>query len=152
MATTDDKQRVFLDTNILIRSTVKTAPMHLETRIALDRLWKTRSELWISRQVLREYMVNVTRHQTFMQPLPISTVLKRVRFFMGNFELAEDSDVVTDNLLRLISTIEVSGKQIHDANIVATMQAYGIDQLLTNNVEDFTHFASLITILPIVSS
>ena len=149
MATMDVRRRVFLDTNILIRSTVKTAPMHQETRIALDKLWKAQCELWISRQVLREYMVNVTRHQTFMQPLPISTVMKRVKYFVSNFELAEDSEIVTDNLLSLISTIEISGKQIHDANIVATMQAYDIEELLTNNVEDFTRFSSLIRILPV---
>jgi hypothetical protein len=43
----------------------------------------------------------------------------------------------------------VSGKQIHDANIVATMIAYRIEYLLTHNVVDFERFTSLIHILPL---
>lgn len=43
----------------------------------------------------------------------------------------------------------MSGKQIHDANIVATMIAYRIEYLLTHNVVDFERFTSLIHILPL---
>ena len=38
------------------------------------------------------------------------------------------------------------GKQIHDANIVATMLRYGVLALLTCNPEDFLRFKTLITI------
>ena len=33
-----------------------------------------------------------------------------------------------------------SGKQVHDANIVATMLAHGVGRLLTFNVADFQRF------------
>ena len=39
---------------------------------------------------------------------------------------------------------------LHDANIVATMQAYGITQLLTHNEKDFDRFSSLISVQPLV--
>lgn len=38
---------------------------------------------------------------------------------------------------------------LHDANIVATMLAYNIPALLTNNTEDFARFAGVITFLPL---
>ncbi len=38
------------------------------------------------------------------------------------------------------------------ANIVATMQAYGIRHLLTHNTDDFKRFSGLITVLPIEAS
>ncbi|MEH2170887.1 MAG: hypothetical protein V7K41_30400 [Nostoc sp.] len=41
------------------------------------------------------------------------------------------------------------GKQVHDANIVATMLVYGIPQLLTHNTSDFARFSGLITVLPL---
>jgi len=35
---------------------------------------------------------------------------------------------------------KIGGKQVHDTNIVATMQAYGIPALLTHNTKDFERF------------
>jgi hypothetical protein len=57
---------------------------------------------------------------------------------------------VTAHLLSIVTRVPVAGKQIHDANIVATMQAYGLSKLLTHNVSDFARFSSFIQILPIV--
>ena len=53
--------RIFVDTNILTRATIVTAPLHEKARAALEKLWKDGAELWISRQVVREYVANVAR-------------------------------------------------------------------------------------------
>ena len=45
--------------------------------------------------------------------------------------------------------IPSGGKQVHDANIVATMLIYGIPQILTHNTADFARFSELITVLPL---
>ena len=56
-------------------------------------------------------------------------------------------------LADFLRTISLSGKQIHDANIVATMLTYNIPILLTtNNIADFKRFSHLITILPLDAS
>jgi predicted nucleic acid-binding protein len=36
------------------------------------------------------------------------------------------------------------------ANIVATMQVYGICQLIMHNVDDFTRFSVFITVVPLI--
>ncbi len=41
----------------------------------------------------------------------------------------------------------MGGKQVHDANIAATMLAHGITRLLTFNVADFQRFAGLIELI-----
>jgi predicted nucleic acid-binding protein len=46
--------------------------------------------------------------------------------------------------------IVIGGAQIHDANIVATMQVYNIPTLLTHNTKDFKRFSSLISIMPLI--
>ena len=102
--------------------------------------------MWISRQVLREYIAVITREQTFMKPMSSATVIERINYFQSHFNIAEDNALVTENLLKLLETVAVGGKQIHDANIVATMQSYSIAHLLTVNVSDFTRFASLINV------
>lgn len=141
---------VFLDTNILVYANVASAPLHQAAITAIQNLWDSDSELWISRQVLREFLVTVTRPQTFAGPRPISTALARVRYFQTRFKVAEDGPEIMERLLALMAQVSVAGKQVHDANIVATMQTYGISHLLTHNTADFKRFAGLITVLPLV--
>jgi hypothetical protein len=50
------------------------------------------------------------------------------------------------------SAAPVGGKQVHNANIVATMLAHGIPRLFTHNVADFNRFSTLIEILPLVEA
>jgi predicted nucleic acid-binding protein len=40
---------------------------------------------------------------------------------------------------------------VHDANIVATMRAHGIDRLATLNAADFKRFEDEISLEPLVS-
>ena len=100
--------------------------------------------------VLREYLAVLTRPQTFTSPISIPTLASQVRAFESRFRIAEEGANVTSQLLSLVGQFAVGGKQIHDANIVATMQVHGIGQLLTHNVSDFSRFAPLIQVLPIV--
>jgi predicted nucleic acid-binding protein len=72
-----------------------------------------------------------------------------VRYFAERFHVAEDGPEVTENLLSLVEQVVLGGKQVHDANIVATMLAHEIGQVLTHNVKDFARFSSFITVLPL---
>jgi predicted nucleic acid-binding protein len=140
---------VFLDTNILVYANVSSAPLHALALSRLQQLWEVGHAMWISRQVLREYVAVLTRPQTFSQPQPTAVVVERVRFFLSHFQVADENAVITENLLTLLTPFDVKGKQVHDANIVATMQAYGVTHLLTHNASDFQRFADLITIMPL---
>ena len=148
MATTDARA-VFLDTNILVKANVASASLHEEARKAIQDLAAGDYMLWISRQILREYLTVVTRPQTFMKPLPMAVALERIRYFQSHFVVADDTGQVTEALIALLETVPVGGKQIHDANIVATMQVHGVHSLLTDNVDDFKRFTSYIRLLPL---
>ena len=41
------------------------------------------------------------------------------------------------------------GKQVHDANIVATMRVHSVPRLLTHNVRDFARFGAVIEVVPL---
>ena len=147
MATTD-ADGLFVDTNVLVYANVAEAPLH---QTALDAISTARDRgcrLWISRQVIREYLVVMTRPQTFPS-LSRELVLDQIRAFGGHFSIAEDSADVTQHLLALLATHPVGGKRIHDANIVATLLAWNIPKLLTHNTEDFTGFNDLIQVEPL---
>ncbi len=147
--TNGEGERIFLDTNILVYANAAEAPLHQLALSAIKTRYEAKGELWISRQILREYLVTFSRPQKFMNPRPISTVVERIRYFQSRFRVSEDNAIVTARLLELVQQFPTGGKQVHDANIVATMLAYGIPALLTNNTDDFTRFSGLISIVPL---
>jgi predicted nucleic acid-binding protein len=142
--------RYFIDTNILIFANLPTHPFNGAAKGKLLALAATGAEIWVSRQVLREYLAGMTRPRTFTGSTTMTALVADVQHFERTFHVAEDNAAVTATLLALVSGIPVIGRQIHDANIVATMQEYGIQNLLTDNIADFARFGHLITVVPLV--
>jgi len=105
----------------------------------------------ISQQVLREYLAVATRPQATAPPLPRATALADIRRFRASFEIAADNPSVLDRLLQLLATHSVAGKQVHDANVVATMLDHGVHRLLSFNTADFRPFIGLITLVPLAT-
>jgi len=136
---------LFLDTNTLVYANIIEAPLHQQALTAINNARLAGRTIWISRQVIREYLATLTRPQTFGQ-LPKATVLAQVVQFISQFEVADDTIAVTRQLVALIENHQVGGKQVHDANIVATMLANGIPCLLTHNTKDFERFNGAIKI------
>ncbi len=141
---------VFVDTNILIYSTTTLSPYHNSAVAKLQTLVTVGHPLWTSRQVLREYLAAMSRPGTLTVPVPMATLLGDVRAFETRFSIAEDGAIVTSHLLNMLGSIPCAGKQVHDANIVATMLAQGIPNLLTHNIADFNRFAGLIMVIPLI--
>lgn len=142
-------QACFVDTNVLVFAASSGAPLHRRASEELRKRVESGQELWVSRQVLREYLATLSRPQTFAKPRPARELASDIRYFLGHFHLAEEGSAVTEKLLELIERVEIGGKQIHDANIVATMLASGIPALLTHNVGDFARFSDVIEVIPL---
>ncbi|MEH1908040.1 MAG: type II toxin-antitoxin system VapC family toxin [Nostoc sp.] len=140
---------VFVDTNILVYANLALSPFHIQAAERLQALAEQGIDLWISRQTLREYLAAMTRRSDLTGNIPITSLVADVRYFASYFRLVEDNLLVTERLLTLMEEIPSGGKQVHDANIVATMLIYGIPQLLTHNTSDFARFSGLITVLPL---
>jgi hypothetical protein len=49
---------------------------------------------------------------------------------------------------RLVTTYRVSGKNVHDARIVALMNLHGLTRILTFNVADFARYPTIEAIHP----
>lgn len=140
---------VFVDTNILIYAQQALSPFHPAATAKLRELATAGHTLWVSRQVLREYLVAMSRPGALTAPILMASLMHDVRTFEAQFGVAEDGPAVMAHLLNLLGSVPCLGKQVHDANIVATMLAHGIPKLLTHNTGDFTRFASWITVLPL---
>ena len=138
---------MFVDTNVLVNARILEAPAHEIARASLKRAFEDPEPLRISRQVLREYLAVVTRPQTWPIAITREEVLSDVERLDATFVVLEDGPEVTDWLVSLCRQVSVGGRQIHDANIVATMLAYGERRLLTFNVADFRRYGDRIELV-----
>jgi predicted nucleic acid-binding protein len=71
--------------------------------------------------------------------------LKRFERF---FNLLPDTTEVYKNWRELVVNHSVSGVQVHDAKIVASMKAHNIKNLLTFNTKDFKRYTDIKAIEP----
>lgn len=138
---------VFVDTNVLIYASRPASTQHSSAQGALSRLRVDASPLWLSLQVLREYLAAATRPQPSGPALPMAAAIADVQRFRTGFNVTEDPPETFDRLLQLLVGHRGGGKQVHDANLVATMLSYGITRVLTYNHADLRRFDGLIEII-----
>ena len=146
---TMDAEPAFVDTNVLVYASRALAPMHHVAFASLQRAREKERPLWLSRQILREYLAVVTRPQFQFPALDATAARTDVENFMRDFNIAEEGPQVTTALLDVLMRHRCSGKQVHDANIVATMLTHGLRRLLTFNTADFLRFAGLVELEPL---
>jgi predicted nucleic acid-binding protein len=139
--------KAFVDTNILLRATISRMNEHREAEALVQSMWEKDIELWISRQIIREYLVQATHPNTFKPPFSIEHVMDQMETITALFRVSDENKDVTAQLLQLLKTYPTRGKQIHDANIVAAMLVNGIDTLLTLNLDDFKRFENKIKLI-----
>lgn len=146
---TMDGDPTLVDTNILVYSTDLDSPFRHAAEEKLISLRQQGAELWITRQVIREYIATRTRADG---PDVLPAVLEDVQRFAVRYRIAEDGPGATERLFFLLRQAPSAGKQIHDANLVATMLQAGVSRLLTHNLDDFKRFERWITIVPLLEA
>ena len=135
---------MFVDTNVLVNWRIVEAPDHNIAKAVVDRACEGPEPVRISRQILREYLAVVTRPQTWRNAITYKEALDDIARFTSTFEILEDGPLVTETLIALCREVPAGGRQIHDANIVATMLAHGERRLLTFNTSDFRRYGDRI--------
>src|SRR5690554_4409604 len=70
--------KAFVDTNVLLRAMLPRMSQHREAESLIERMWANDVELWISRQVIREYLVQATHPNNLNPPLSAEQVLKQM--------------------------------------------------------------------------
>ncbi len=142
-------RELFIDTNVLIFCTNSLSPWHLAATQTLQTVREAGIELFVSPQVLREYLAAATRLNVTGGELQLEQILENVNSFQTEFTVLEDNDFVLSALIELLRNFPTAGRQVYDANIVATMQVHNVGHLLTHNLADFSRFSTLIQILPL---
>ncbi|MEI6140617.1 MAG: PIN domain-containing protein [Mariniphaga sp.] len=144
-----DNINVFVDTNILVFANVATSPFHEKAKAKLIELVESGYELWISNQVIREYLAVLSRPDVNGRRIADKALISDVKHLRSEYYVLFESNRTLDNLQMLLTSCLVGGKQVHDANIVATMIENNLKILLTHNVADFIRFGKFITTITI---
>lgn len=138
---------ILLDTNLLTRMTRRHDPQSAVARGAIQSLLGRGEQIIVVPQNLYEFWTVATR-----QPGPPPTGRNGLgmtapqahhwlRFFRRRFPLLPDRETLSALWQELVVRHSVTGFRAHDARLVAAMQSYGINRLLTFNTADFREFA-----------
>ena len=145
-------ETIFVDTNILLTASSPERSLHRAALSVLQDWPRQGRRLYCNGQVLREYLVVSTRPLAKNGlGLSIDDALHNLQAFSTRLKLLEESLAVSLRLRQLIGHIPCLGKQIHDANLVATAQVFKLDGLVTENIEDFRRFENLMVIIDLSS-
>jgi len=134
---------VLLDTNILLRL---AQPLHPNAPVAVRALIALRAAnqtLHITQQNVVEFWAVATR-PVAVNGLGYSTeqaksevdAIKRLFGLLPELPLQDAWE-------HLVSDYRVSGKNSHDARLVAAMLVHGVDSILTFNTEDFLRYREI---------
>ena len=141
-------RRVMLDTNVLIAATDEGRAEHREALTVVNDWAAGHTELCMSGQILREYLTVATRpaeKNGLGQNVP--DALGTVHAIRERTTLLAEDGKVADRLLSLLADVECRGKQVHDANVVATMLVHGVRAVVTMNLEDFARFEGHVSVI-----
>jgi predicted nucleic acid-binding protein len=137
-----------LDTNVLLAATDEGRPEHRDAVTVVNDWAAGHTELCTSGQVLREYLAVATRPAGKNGlGLDLADALGNVRAIRERTVLLAEDAKVADRLLGLLADVECRGKQVHDANLVATMLVHGIRTVVTMNLEDFIRFERHVSLI-----
>ena len=140
--------RALLDFNVLLSASDTGRAAHMRATAILNDWPAGGTTLYTSGQILREYLSVATR-PTASNGLGLSQAdaLANVRAFTARMTVLAENDKVHSRLHGLLDAIDCTGKQVHDANVVATGLAHGIGAVLTLNTADFARFGHLIEVI-----
>ncbi len=139
------------DTNILLRMSDRTSPSFSVTRRAVSQIRRSGGAIFIVPQNLVEFWAVATRPVAVnglgLSPIQADRAVRRIE---RSFPLLPDKPEIHLYWRALVMNHAVSGRQVHDARLVAAMLAHGVSHLLTFNIADFRRYTAITATSPAV--
>jgi predicted nucleic acid-binding protein len=141
---------ILVDTGIHLRLMERSDPQHFTIRTAVSALVARGDELVTATQNMAEFWNVCTRPATARSGLGLSVAEadRRLRVLEQLVQLLADLPSAYPIWRQLIVTHSVPGKEVHDARLVALMQAHTISHMLTLNAADFRRYPGITPIEP----
>ena len=137
------------DTNILVRAVHKSDPNFRLARGSLKLLVGRGHTLCLVAQNIIEFWSVCTRPvDANGLGFSIARTRRYVLHLESSMDFLPDTPAIYTEWLRLVTAQPVTGRQVHDARIVAAMKVHGLSNILTFNVSDFKRYPQINAVHP----
>jgi predicted nucleic acid-binding protein len=138
-----------VDTNILLRISRRSDPQHKLVDSALARLAEQGTTLYYTPQNIAELWNAMTRPIARNGlGLSVADADLVVQAIESNMSLLPDNEAIYREWRRIVVRYGVSGVQVHDARLAASMYVHRVDHILTLNGADFSRFTGIAALHP----
>lgn len=142
-------ENIQADTNILLRSAEPAHPTHQQSVNAVKSLLANGDRVCLIPQNLIEFWNVATRpvdkNGFGWSPAKTDVEISRLESLLT---VLPDSQAIYREWRKIVLKNSLPGKQVHDARIVAAMNAHQINKLLTFNFKDFKRFKHITLLDP----
>ena len=141
--------RFLFDTNILLRSAQPNHPLCSQATHAVSKLIRRKDDVFFCSQNIAEFW-NVAPRPADLNGLGLSheEVLQKVGSIEKLLTLLPDVPAIYTAWKEIVSDHKVQGVKVYDARLVAAMNVYAVENILTFNMADFERYVSITALHP----
>ena len=137
-----------VDTNVLVYALDADAPQHAAARALLETARDAPTALFVTSQILCEFYSIVTNPRRVAKPRTADEAMTAIAGLLAFLHVLPVPAHAVDGLFDLLRRHPVTGGDVFDLQIVATMQANGVRRIYTFNAADFAVFPELSIVTP----
>jgi uncharacterized protein len=137
-----------VDTNVLVYALDADAPQHQAARALLETARAASITLFTTSQILCEFYSVVTNSRRVSKPRSATDALTAISGLLAFLHVLPVPAHTVDGWMDLLRRHPVIGGDVFDLQIVATMQANGVQRVYTFNTSDFDAFTELSVVTP----
>jgi uncharacterized protein len=137
-----------VDTNVLVYALDADAPQHAAARALLETAREASVTLFVTSQILCEFYSIVTNPRRVAKPCSAADALTAIASLLAFLHVLPVPAHTVDGWMDLLRRHPVTGGDVFDLQIVATMQANGVERIYTFNTADFEVFPELSIMTP----
>ncbi len=137
-----------VDANVLVYAMDADAPQHAASRALLEAARDSSTTLYVTSQILCEFYSVVTNARRVSNPRSPGDALRAISGLLTFLHVLPIPARTVEGWLDLLRRHPVTGGDIFDLQIIATMQANGIQRIYTFNSDDFAAFSELAVVTP----
>ena len=141
--------RVLVDTNILLRSAQPNHPLWSQATLAVAKLLRQKEAVFFCAQNIAEFW-NVATRPTDRNGLGFSPeqALREIASIEDSLSLLPDVPTIYAAWKRIVYDYRVQGVKVYDARLVAVMNVYAVECILSFNSADFKRYDPITALHP----
>jgi predicted nucleic acid-binding protein len=137
-----------VDANILIYAMDADAPQHAASRALLEAARTGSTRIYVTLQILCEFYSVVTNARRVLKPRSPADTLNAISILLSFLHVLPTPTYSVQMWLDLLRRRRVTGGDVFDLQLVATMLGNGVQRIYTFNADDFKVFTELTVVIP----